>query len=85
MSYMFFSGGSQGSNLASGWVDAGKFLTGFSAVGTVAIPFILYHAHMIALGALWMEILAILLMGAALLAYDYLSSQDGSGGFYSSR
>jgi hypothetical protein len=27
------------------WIDAGKFLTGFSAVGSVAIPAILYHAQ----------------------------------------
>lgn len=27
------------------WVDAGKFLTGFSAVGSIAIPAILYHAE----------------------------------------
>jgi len=27
------------------WIDAGKFLTGFSAVGSVAIPAILYHAE----------------------------------------
>lgn len=39
-----FFGGSPGSNLASSWVDAGKFLTGFSAVGSVAIPAILYHS-----------------------------------------
>ena len=27
------------------WLDAGKFLTGFSAVGSIAIPAILYHAQ----------------------------------------
>ena len=27
------------------WIDAGKFLTGFSAVGSIAIPAILYHAQ----------------------------------------
>lgn len=27
------------------WVDAGKFLTGFSAVGSIAIPAILAHAN----------------------------------------
>ena len=40
----FSSGGDYGSNLASGWQDAGKFLVGFSAVGSLAIPAILYHA-----------------------------------------
>ena len=27
------------------WIDAGKFLTGFSAVGSVAIPAILFHSE----------------------------------------
>lgn len=27
------------------WVDAGKFLTGFSAVGSMAIPAVLAHAQ----------------------------------------
>ena len=83
MPYLFFGGGTDGSNLASSWVDAGKFLTGFSAIGTVAIPAILYHAHLIAGGALFMEIVAVLLMGGALLAYDFFSEQEGGGGFYS--
>lgn len=33
------------SHLLHRWVDAGKFLTGFSAVGSIAIPAILYHAE----------------------------------------
>ena len=52
MPWLFFgqadSGSSSiygGSSLASGWIDAGKFLTGFSAVGSIAIPAILYHAQ----------------------------------------
>lgn len=84
MPYLFFGNGPQGSNLSSGWIDAGKFLTGFSAVATLAIPAILYHAQKIALGAFWMEIIAVVLMGGALLGYDFVSERDGSGGFYSS-
>lgn len=83
MPYLFFGGGPQGSNLSSGWVDAGKFLTGFSAIATVAIPAILYHAGKIALGALWMEIFAVILMGGALLAYDFFSESNDGSGFYS--
>ena len=45
MPYLFFGGGAGGSNLASSWQDAGKFLVGFSAVAAVAIPAILYHAQ----------------------------------------
>lgn len=82
MPYLFFGGGTQGSNLASGWVDAGRFLTGFSAVGTIAIPAILYHAGKIAFGALWIEIIAMLLMGGAFFLYTS-SEEDGGGGFYS--
>ena len=46
MPALFFGTGSMGggSNLASGWEDAGKFLVGFSAVGSFAIPAILFHA-----------------------------------------
>lgn len=52
MPHLFFGSGGGGSyaiygsnSMASGWVDAGKFLTGFSAVGSVAVPAILYHAE----------------------------------------
>jgi hypothetical protein len=36
MPWLFFSEGAGGSNLASGWQDAGKFLVGFSAVAAVS-------------------------------------------------
>lgn len=38
MPYLFFSGGAGGSNLASGWQDAGRFLVGFSAVMVSGVP-----------------------------------------------
>jgi hypothetical protein len=82
--YLFFGGSTGGSNLASGWVDCGKFLVGFSGVGTVAIPAILHHAGKITAGAMWMEFIAVAFMGGSLLAYDILSEQEGAGGFYSS-
>lgn len=34
-----------GSSLQSGWIDMGKFLTGVSAVGSIAIPAVLAHAQ----------------------------------------
>ena len=34
-----------GSACGCRWVDAGKFLTGFSAIGSVAVPAILFHAQ----------------------------------------
>ncbi|CAI0412667.1 unnamed protein product [Linum tenue] len=36
------------------WIDAAKFLTGASAVGSLAIPIILRHANMIETGAILM-------------------------------
>lgn len=27
------------------WIDAGKFLTGFSAIGSIAVPAILFHSQ----------------------------------------
>lgn len=84
MPYLFFgaSESSYGSNLASSWVDAGKFLTGFSAVGSFAIPAILFHAEKITAGALGMEIAAMFIMGGTLVAYQVLSERDGGGLYY---
>ncbi|GLC39344.1 hypothetical protein PLESTF_000502900 [Pleodorina starrii] len=82
MPYLFFgsSGGEgyaiYGSTIQSGWVDAGKFLTGFSAVGSIAIPAILAHAKVITIGALIMELAAAFVLGATVLTYDYFSSRD---------
>eukprot|EP00197_Chlamydomonas_leiostraca_P005688 CAMPEP_0202869064 /NCGR_PEP_ID=MMETSP1391-20130828/11764_1 /ASSEMBLY_ACC=CAM_ASM_000867 /TAXON_ID=1034604 /ORGANISM="Chlamydomonas leiostraca, Strain SAG 11-49" /LENGTH=87 /DNA_ID=CAMNT_0049549315 /DNA_START=245 /DNA_END=508 /DNA_ORIENTATION=- len=84
MPYIFFgsSGGDgyalYGSSTSNGWVDAGKFLTGFSAVGSIAIPAILAHAQVITTGALVMELAAALVLGATVLVYDYHSSKDSS-------
>ena len=60
------------------WVDAGKFLTGFSAIGSIAIPAILFHAEKITGGALAMELAAVVVLAATAIAYDYLSNDDGS-------
>ncbi|KAJ9521099.1 hypothetical protein QJQ45_022795 [Haematococcus lacustris] len=83
MPFIFF-GSSQGndgyalsgSSMQSGWADAGKFLTGFSAVGSIAIPAILAHAQVITIGALVMELAAALVLGGTVLVYDYASSRD---------
>ena len=60
------------------WVDAGKFLTGFSAIGSIAIPAILFHAEKITGGALAMELAAVVVLAGTAIAYDYLSNDDGS-------
>ncbi|KAI3438116.1 hypothetical protein D9Q98_000557 [Chlorella vulgaris] len=82
MPYLFFGGGSGGSNLASGWQDAGKFLVGFSAVAAVAIPTILYHSQKISAGALWMELAAMGILGGTVLAWQFFSENEGSSPFY---
>lgn len=79
MPYLFFGSGNDSygyGSIASGWIDAGKFLTGFSAVGSIAIPAILAHAQVITTGALLMELAAVLVLGATFIIYDYYSSQD---------
>ena len=60
------------------WVDAGKFLTGFSAVGSIAIPAILFHAEKITGGALAMELAAVAVLAGTAFAFEYLSNEDGS-------
>lgn len=69
-----------GSSLASGWIDAGKFLTGFSAVGSIAIPAILFHSEKITGGALGLELAAVAVLGGTILSYDYFTSRDS--GYY---
>lgn len=85
MPYLFFGGGDDStynsSAMVSGWIDAGKFLTGFSAVGSIAIPVILFHANKIAGGALAMEIAAVTVLGGTVVAYDYYSQLADSSGF----
>eukprot|EP00884_Botryococcus_braunii_P014835 jgi/Botrbrau1/23352/Bobra.0051s0010.2 len=82
MPHLFFGGGSSssssiyGNNMASGWIDAGKFLTGFSAVGSIAIPAILFHAQKITAGALGFEIAAVAVLGATVMLFDYFSSRE---------
>lgn len=60
------------------WIDAGKFLTGFSAVGSVAIPAILFHAEKITGGALATELAAVGVLAGTAFAFDYLSNEDAS-------
>uniref|UniRef100_A0A7S3VN99 Vacuolar protein sorting 55 n=1 Tax=Dunaliella tertiolecta TaxID=3047 RepID=A0A7S3VN99_DUNTE len=80
MPYLFFSSNGDSYSLygsyQSGWTDAGKFLTGFTAVAALAIPSVLAHAQVIKTGALVMELCAAALLGATVLVYDYFSSQD---------
>eukprot|EP00892_Ulva_mutabilis_P006834 jgi/Ulvmu1/4522/UM002_0248.1 len=80
MPYLFFgAGGGDGlysSGMEVGWMEAGKFLTGFSAVGLIAVPAILNHADYIKTGAMLIEICAALSIGAMVAVYDY-ATQEG--------
>lgn len=76
---VFFA--ANGGDTGGGWGDAGKFLTGFSAVGCVAVPSVLHHAGLIAGGALALQLAAVLVLGGTLAAAEWVSAQD-RGGFY---
>lgn len=91
MPLLFFGPGSYGSSssggygaVAGGWVDAGKFLTGFSAVGSLAIPAVLAHARIITAGALAFELAAAGVLGLTVVAWDFYASREagGMGGGY---
>jgi len=77
---VFFSSANAG-DAGGGWGDAGKFLTGFSAVGCVAVPSVLHHAGLIAGGALGLQLAAVAVLGGTLAAAEWVSAQD-RGGFY---
>lgn len=85
MPYIFFGQSSDYgamSNVESGWADAGKFLTGFSAVGSIAIPAVLAHAGIITTGALLFELAAVVVLAGTLVMYEFLQAQD-TYGYYS--
>ncbi|KAL3737838.1 hypothetical protein ACJRO7_019376 [Eucalyptus globulus] len=79
MPLLFFAG-SDGSALfsesESGWVNATKFLTGASAVGSIAIPVILKHAGVIGWGALAMELSSFFVIVLAIMCFIRTSSED---------
>ena len=80
---VFFSSGGGGSGYGGGgWGDAGKFLTGFSAVGCVAVPSVLHHAGLIAGGALALQLAAVAVLGGTLAAAAWVSAQDRGGLYY---
>ena len=43
--HMHFVNSATSKSLCCRWIDAGKFLTGFSAIGSIAVPAILFHAQ----------------------------------------
>ena len=58
-------------------MDASKFLTGASAVGSIAIPVILKHAGVICWGALIMELSSYFIFVLAIVCYIGMHNDDG--------
>lgn len=79
MPCLFFGGGSTHfltSRDGGGWIDAAKFLTGASAVGSIAIPAILRHADLIETGAMFIDFTSFLVLVCAVLCFHRASLED---------
>nr|XP_043610314.1 vacuolar protein sorting-associated protein 55 homolog [Erigeron canadensis] len=79
MPCMFFGGGSTEyllSREGGGWVDAAKFLTGASAVGSIAIPIILRHALLISTGAMLIEFLSFFIFVGTVMCFHRANLED---------
>lgn len=59
------------------WVDVTKFLTGASAVGSIAIPIILKHAGVIGWGAMAMELSSFFIFVMSILCFLGMNEDDG--------
>ncbi|RAL51714.1 unnamed protein product [Cuscuta campestris] len=80
MPCMFFGGGSTQilmSRDGDGWIKAAKFLTGASAVGSIAIPIILKHADLIGTGAMFIEFTSFFIFVCTVLCFHHASLDDG--------
>lgn len=83
MPLMFFAGSDMSSffyETGNSWIDATKFLTGASTVGSIAIPIILKHAGVIGWGAMAMELSSFLVFVIAIICF-LGTSDDDSGGY----
>ncbi|KAH0635375.1 hypothetical protein KY285_035070 [Solanum tuberosum] len=58
------------------WMDAAKFLTGASAVGSIAIPIILRHADLIQTGAMFIEFVSFFIFVCTVMCYHRASLDD---------
>nr|GLL48657.1 vacuolar protein sorting-associated protein 55 homolog [Ipomoea trifida] len=80
MPLVFFAGSNTSSLYSTsenGWIGATKFLTGASAVGSIAIPVILKHAGVIGWGAMAMELSSFFIFVLAIVCY-IVTGDDGS-------
>ncbi|KAI3441910.1 uncharacterized protein J3R85_001967 [Psidium guajava] len=79
MPLLFFAGSDSSalfSESDSRWVNATKFLTGASAVGSIALPVILKHAGVIGWGALAMDLSSFFVIVLAIMCYIRTSDDD---------
>ncbi|XP_062146632.1 vacuolar protein sorting-associated protein 55 homolog [Alnus glutinosa] len=79
MPLLFFAGSNSSSLFSeseNGWVNATKFLTGASTVGSIAIPAVLKHAGVIGWGALAMEFSSFFIFVLAIICYIGMNSED---------
>ncbi|KAB2607851.1 vacuolar protein sorting-associated protein 55-like protein [Pyrus ussuriensis x Pyrus communis] len=79
MPCLFFGGGSTQVLFAresDGWINAAKFLTGASTVGSIAIPIILRHAHMIETPAMWIEFFSFFIFVCTVMCFHRASLED---------
>lgn len=58
------------------WIDAAKFLTGASSVGSLAIPIILRHADLINTGAMFIEFTSFFIFVMTVLCFHRASLDD---------
>ncbi|CAI0385905.1 unnamed protein product [Linum tenue] len=80
MPLLFFAGSEsifQESDSRNSWVNASKFFTGASTVGSIAIPAILKHAGIIGWGALAMELSSFFIFVIAIMCYMSMYDEDG--------
>ncbi|XP_038697881.1 vacuolar protein sorting-associated protein 55 homolog isoform X2 [Tripterygium wilfordii] len=79
MPCLFFGGGSTRfltSRDGGGWIDAAKFMTGASAVGSIAIPIILRHADMIETSAMFIEFTSFFIFVCTVMCFHRASLED---------
>lgn len=62
--------------LCCSWMDAAKFLTGASSMGSIAIPIILRHAHMIETGAMLIELVSFFIFICTVMCFHQASLDD---------
>ncbi|XWS38704.1 hypothetical protein CRYUN_Cryun19dG0154100 [Craigia yunnanensis] len=77
MPLLFFAGSNESDD---GWVNATKFLTGASVVGSIAILAILKNAGVIGWGALGMELSSYFIFVLAIMCYIQMND-DGDYSF----